>query len=530
MARGLILTELLAPEEGARSDLVPYRLTDQAVPAANTQNVVLRNAAVANRPGFQQINANTVTGRPMGGFLFKTGASEFTVVGTTTRLMKLNSSGSNYDNITGSTTPTGTADDPWKFAVFPTDFDWLIGTNKVNTPQKWNGVAGTFVDVGGSPPIAGDVTVAANRVILVDTIEPSIHQYRVRWSGFNDEDSWDALDFADLSDTPDVMVATRALSRVAFAIYKEHSQWIGLSQTGEFPFKFEMQDLKPGPVGPAAVVVANGQHYYLAVDGSIYLFDGIRATHIGEPVRRYILQNLDFDHKRRTFGYYSRRDRDIYWWFCEPGADDPTIGVSLQIDTGRFFPHVLRKSLGCGFEGSLAATTTWDSLSGFTWANISGTYATWNSFGSPSSPVEIVGGVDGLIHQFGVAATDDGQAPSAKWRYESRQLAGPGFRARVESVDSFFPVTSTAQDVTISVGITDTLGTDPSFPAALSTTIDIGASDAERRQHHAQAAPGYGPNTAEARFVTLKYELDTETDWAWLGAHVFSYPERTAST
>lgn len=532
MARGQIVTELNPPEQGARGDLPPHRLPEGAVPFGYTRNVVIRDGALANRPGFAQINGNTVGGRPTGGFLFEPGDSHFTVVGTTTGLFKLNAGGTDYDDLTGTTTPSGTSDDPWRFAVFPTDVPYLIGTNQADTPQVWNGTDPTFSDLNAADaPQAGDITTAANRVILVDTIESGVaFQYRVRWSGFNDHTAWDPLDFADLSDTPDVIVGARALSRVAFAIYKKKSQWVGLLQTGQFPFKFELQDLKPGPVGPAAVVVADGRHYYIGVDGSVYVFDGIKGTHVGEPARRFILNNFNFDAPRRCFGYFSRRDRDIYWWFCQPGQDDPDIGISLQIDTGRFFPHTFRSSMGCGFEGDLVSTITWDSLSGFTWDDIAATYPTWNSFGSASQPVEVIGGTDGMVHQFGVAATDNGDAPSAQWAFVNRVLASVSERARVESLDHFFPITSTAQDITISTGTTDTMGATPTFPAELSSTHDIGdTGDTIHQDNRATATPGYGSGTAEARFHTVKYEIDTETDWVWYGTHVRSYLERTSS-
>jgi hypothetical protein len=140
-----------------------------------------------------------------------------------------------------------------------------------------------------------------------------------------------------------------------------------------------------------------------------------------------------------------------------------------------------------------------------------------------------VGGTDGVIHQFGVAATDDGSAPSAKWRYQSRQPGGVGERTRVESLDSFFEVAAAAQTVTVKVGSTDTLGADPSFPAEMTDTFDIGSADALRQSEYSKDSPGSGTGTPEARFMTVSYELDTVTDWAWQGAHLRSVTQRTSS-
>ena len=140
-----------------------------------------------------------------------------------------------------------------------------------------------------------------------------------------------------------------------------------------------------------------------------------------------------------------------------------------------------------------------------------------------------MGGTDGLIHQFGVAATDDGLAPVAKWRFGNRQLAGPSFRARAESLDSFFAVTAAAQTVTVKVGTTDTLGAAPTFPAELTDTFDIGSADDLRQGAFATATPGYGTGLAEARFLSLQYEIDTVTDWSWEAAHLRTDVQRTSS-
>ena len=529
MPRGSILTEIPVPTQGARSDVPRHRLPPDAMSADDASNVVIRDGWLVNRPGFSAINSTLVSGRPMGVTLFKTGASsKFLVVGTTTKLYKLNGAQTGWDDLTGPTALTGSADDPISFTVFPQGgSDYLIAANGVNVPQEWDGVAGTFVD-SGTLPVADDLTTAANRVLLLRTIESGTrYNFRVRWSNFNVRGTSDSANFADLSDTPDILVGGRALSRVQVAIYKEASQWIGVAQSGSQPFRFDLRDSMPGPVSPAAVVVADGRHYYMGRDGSFYTFDGVRGFHIGEPIRRWVLANLNMSKLRRCFGVYLRRDRDIYWIFPAPTTDDPAVAVSYNLDTGRFFRHSLAFSVSCGADWEMRAALTWADLAGYTWATVAATYPTWSSFGTASIPVAVLGGTNLTVFQFGIAATDDGTAPTATWR-SLLPLHAKSKRARIQSMESYFEQTAAALTVTVNLQTQDHVATAPTTPTGLSTTFDI-SQNALFAFDVDTAAAGAGSGTAEARFAALQHSVTSTINWKWGGAVLRSYPMETGN-
>ena len=508
-------------------------MTPQMVVADSTSNVLMRDGALVNRPGMKQLTANTVTGRPMGVQFFQISAlSRIVVVGTTVGWYSLNQAVSpfTFTDLTGGTALTGDGDNFVQFTVFPQGNDMrLIGVNghRNNVPKYWIGT-GNYASLGGTPYAAQDVTTAANRVLLFHTMETAVeYPFRVRHSDFNDSDTWPANNFADLSDTPDAIIAGKALSRVSVGIYKEDTQWVGLAQQGTFPFRYELQDHKPGPVSPAAVVDADGRHFYLARDGSVYSFDGSRCTHIGEPNRRFILKNLNFDAKERTFGFYSRRDRMVYWFFPSVTTDDCDMGVSLHIDTGQFWPHALKKTVACAAPWDYIAALTWGDLSAFTWTNLAATYATWGAMGSARTPVELLGGTGGLLYRFGGTDTDDdGTNFTAQWRFQNMQLGGPSRRFRLESMDSFFEKTSATQTVSLKVGTTDTAGLAPTFPAELTDTFDIGTDNLHQTLYSTDS-PGTGTGLPEARFTSVEHSLTSSTNWKWLGGHLRGYPMET---
>ncbi len=529
MPRGSVVIDLTPPKRGAISAEAPHLMPEDAVDADNTKNVVMRDGKLVNRPGLvEAIPSQTVNSeRSMGAIFYRDISVRRTVVATTAAWYYHNSTA--WTSI-GSWATAGTADDHARFVVWPTGTaNVLIGVNGAlrSVPKEWDGT--TFQSVAGSPNAADDITVASNRVVLARTLESSVEQlYRIRWSGFNDRTSWPAANFVDLSDTFDPIIGARALNRTAFAVYKEASQWVGLATAGQWPYRFELQDQKPGPASAGSVVTVEGRHYYLGQDGSFYQFDGLRCTHIGEPIRRYVLANLNFAHKKRIFGVFFPYDRDIWWFFPSGGGEDPDAAISMNIDSMRFFPHTLGAKVSCGTAWDIVASVAWNDLAVYTWNNIADTYPTWDSFGSASVQVDIVGGIAGKIYNFGTAATDDGTAVSAQWRVGPRAMAGAGKRLRVQSMDTFFDQTAVTQNCIFRVGSTDTLAQDPTFPSELSDTEDL-SSDVVHRTAYDTATTGYGSGNAEARFHAVDHLITTTTPWAWNGAVLRGYSEETGN-
>lgn len=519
--------EVEVPTGGARSNVLPHKLQPNEVPADPTRNVLIRRGKLVNRPGYEQITSNATPGRPMGGVLFRFNVGFKTVIGTTTGWYVLNPAvtPNTWTDITGGVALTGNPDRHSRFTVYADSAQRiLIGVNGANgnTPKVWDGAAAAYSDLGGGAPPADDIASAANRVLLANPLEGGDEMvYRVRFSEFNNPNVYPADNFADLSDTPDQMVGIRALSRVACAIYKAESQWIAVTQAGLFPFKFEMQDLKPGPVSTAAIVVAQGRHFYLGRDANIYTFDGLRATPVGEGIREWIARNMNFDKAHRAFGLYQRRDRNVLWVFPPVGSEDPLMGLTMNVDTGAFFPQELSHNMSCGFQWDSQATVFWDSLGAFTWDNIALTYPTWDSFGSVSIPIEMLGQINGIIHRFGFEATDNGLRPRARWRFGPSAFAGAGFRSRPQAYDMFCDLTQGDQYFQTKIGFTDTIAQDPYFPADGVRTFNM-ADDEVKQASYEHLQMGIGTLNAEAKYIALEHDIEVSEDFAWSGG-VYSH-------
>lgn len=525
MPRGAPL-DVPVPIRGVRFDLPTYR-TPEGFLAMGT-NVVSRHGVLIPRPGLAKLFTTGFGEQVMGGMYYKlNNLTEKVIAGGLTKIKVANFSTSTWDDLTPGGNPlTGTGDDQVRFLAWPEGgVTYALALNNVNTPKEWNGVAATYSDLTGiSQWTTGkDWTITANRIAVINTVESAIRNpVRVRFSDFNTRSAWTSTNFVDLADTNDAGVAIRALTRTAFAAYKDQSEWIGVAQTGTFPFRVELQDTQPGPASPAAVVERFGVHYYLGQDASFYSFDGVRATHIGDPIRKKVQANINYTTIGRSHGVWRLTDRSFYWFFPTTG-NNPTAAVSFNQDRSEWQYH----ELGVGIEVTaswpfkLIASLSWDTLPiGWTWDTIDiATYPSWDSFPGTASPEELIGGSGGAVYRFSDIGNDDGSAIAAVW--EMYQPFRAGWRARSDAFETFFKQSSTALTVKVGVGTTDTVATDPSYPVALESTFDVSV-DARHLLDVATAANTVGTATPEAQVLAVKHTVNATAPWEWRGGVLYT--------
>ena len=527
MPRGLPY-ELNVPTGGVRYDLLPHKVPAGSL--ADSLNVVTKHGRLVPRPGLTTLFDAGVGEQVVGGIYYKMpiGTPKLVAMGLTT--WKIGNFGTNaWDNITG-TAISGSADDQGRFLIWPEGGTvYVLGMNNVDGPKEWDGAAGTYSALTGLSQwtTAKDWTAVSNRIVVGNTVEGGIrYPYRIRFSDFNTRSTWQAVNVVDMVDTNDDIVAVRALNRTSFAILKEQSQWIGVGQSGVFPFRVELQDTQPGPASPSAVIERYGVLYYMGQDGSFYSFDGTRTTHIGEPIRKKVQASLNTATTGRIHGVYRQEDRSMYW-FYPTTANNPTESVSYQIDTQQWFHH----SLAAGIEATaswpfrLVSALSWDALPvGWTWDTISTDYPTWDSFLSASAPEELIGSTS-QVYRVSDTGNDAGSAITATWAlwrpYE------PGKRARADALETFFKQTDSTVTATLRIGTTDSLATDPSYPAELQESFDISASG-RHVLDTATATTGTGTGTPEAQFIATQHEVSAVIPWEWRGAALFTTPQEVS--
>lgn len=511
--------ELHPPLGGVRSDVVPYDIPPGFLWRSN--NIVPRYGRLRTRPGLQKAATTGPGSRISGGMMFKNAASTTQIVAATlTKWFKL--SGDAWVDISGAFSFTHDADNPMRFAVFPAaGSNWLVGVNNTDVPKKWDGVAGALVSVGGTPPIAKDVTVAGNFLVLGNVIEAGVRSAsRIRVSDFNDLDTWAQYGPVDLTDTNDDIVAVRALTRTSFAIYKEKSIWMAWAQLGLFPFQFETMEYRPGPVSPAAVIRVDQDHYYLGLDSRIHHFNGLSAEIVSGPIEKYI-QDITLAtafraiNRARCFGVFNFYDRNLWWFYPGPTNADPTLAISFNRDTGALHLHSFPMALTAAWEGDDIATLVWSDLTG-TWNAIGpGSYPTWDSFGGTLQNTAFIGSLAGQVYRQKDDADDDGTAIPQSWEFPLKTWLGMKFNTHVDGIENFFTRKASGPLVSVQVGTSAALAEtpDPTYQA-------VGNHDTGLTTRQKVAIP-----VLDARFWSIRYSLLSSTPIEFAGGVATGWPE-----
>lgn len=516
---------LTVPTGGTRYDVLPHQVPQGTL--ADSANVIVRHGRLVPRPGLSQLFTSAFGEQVVGGIYYALGDGSEKVVAMGLTTWKVANFGtSTWDSLAG-TPLTGSAGDQGRFLVWPEGGTvYLLGVNNVDGPKEWNGSAATYSALTGLSQwtTAKDWTSVSNRIVVGNTVEGGVrYPYRVRFSNFNTRSTWTAGDVIDLVDTNDQIIAVRALNRTAFAVLKDQSQWIGVGQTGVFPFRVELQDTQPGPASPNAVIERFGVLYYLGQDGSFYQFDGTRTTHIGESIRKKVQSTINYATIGRAHGFYRQYDRCLVW-FLPTTANNPTAMAWYAIDTGQWYYHTLSGGIEAtaswGFK--LVASLSWDTLPvAWTWDTISTDYPTWDSFPGTAAPEELVGSTS-QVYRFRDCGNDDGSAIAAWW--ELWKPNEPGKRARVDALETFFQQTGSSVSATVQIGTSDSLATDPVYPAELQQTFDV--STASRHLlDAATASTGVGTGTPEAQFIATQHLVSATIPWEWRGADLYTTPQ-----
>lgn len=511
--------ELHPPLGGVRGDLAPWEIPPGFL--WRSQNFLDRFGRLRTRPGLQAAASTGPGARVSGGQGFTTNLGIAQVVAASgTKWKKLESD--SWTDISGAVTFTNDPDNPTRFTVFPSSgVNYLIGVNNMEVPYQWDGVAPTITALGGSPPIAKDVTVSGNFVILGNVVESGVRSSsRIRVSDFNDLNSWAQYGPQDLTDTNDDIVAVRALTRTIFAIYKTKSVWVGYAQLGLFPFAFETIEYVPGPVSPAAIVRFGQRHYYFATDGRIYRFDGSRVEPVSLPVEYYLLQaglptQFRSVNRARCWGVYTPFDRRVWFFYPGPSGTDPVLAISINVDTGACYPHVFPFGVTAGWDGDDIATLAWSDLTG-TWDAIGpGTYPTWDSFGGTLEPTAFIGSTNGQVYRFLYDVDDDGVAIPMTWEMPLKPWLGLPNTVHIDGLESFFTQISAGPLITMSIGASDALA-EPVDPAY--TIIGTHDTSLTTRQK-------FNLTDLNTRFWSMRYAVSANVPITFLGGMASAWPE-----
>lgn len=188
---------------------------------------------------------------------------------------------------------TTAATERFRFTQFG---DTIIATNNSEKLQSWVlGSSSAFADLAAAAPIAKYITVVRDFVVVANTYESSKQeQYRVRWSGINDESTWtpsatNQADFQDIADGGQIMgIRGGEFGLVLLERSIHRMSYIGTPLI----FQFDNISRNKGCMVSGSITQYQGITFFLSDDG-FYMCDGQQVQPIGsEKVDRWFLDDV----------------------------------------------------------------------------------------------------------------------------------------------------------------------------------------------------------------------------------------------
>lgn len=169
-------------------------------------------------------------------------------------------------------------------------------------------------------PIARDIAVIGDRIVAANIVNGDIRNFtQVTWTSAFDMTSWPALAFYNFLDTDDPLVSVKNLGQGTGVIMGTESGWSAQVVSGVTdPFAFTFTPIRgftTGPIGSAAVVVAEGLCYFMGTDARIWATDGSSVWTISQAIDPVVLNDIDFAHGSEVVAVYYPKYRHLWWWW-----------------------------------------------------------------------------------------------------------------------------------------------------------------------------------------------------------------------
>jgi hypothetical protein len=233
---------------------------------------------------------------------------------------------------------TGLSPGYWRFAQF--DGRTIAINPSVNPKGAVPG--GDFTDLGGTPPKAVTCGVVNNFLVLGNLISDGVDGYqpnRIRWSGFNDPDTWGTnvgtqADFQPMPDEggPVIAVTGREIGTVFQRKCISRMQYVGTPNV----FDFQVVESGRGAISTGSVCDIGNLVFFLADDG-FYVWDGASATPIGtDRVDRWFNSMLDHNRVDDIISGFDPVTRCVLWGFPRPAMPGIQTIIAFSIGDQRW--------------------------------------------------------------------------------------------------------------------------------------------------------------------------------------------------
>lgn len=200
----------------------------------------------------------------------------------------------------------------WKFA----QFNEFVLAAQINTViQKYVLPAGpTFVDLGGSPPQAGQIAIVNQFVVATELLS---NPRRAQWTDLDAPETWmSGVGLADYQDFPDGGICHAISGGDAYGVVFQDEAIRSLTYAPGSPATFQIARISTQDTlfAEYSVVNAGTRTFFLSAQGFKVIVAGGEPTSIGkEYVDRFFFQDVDRNNPQLIIGAADPQATRVYW-------------------------------------------------------------------------------------------------------------------------------------------------------------------------------------------------------------------------
>lgn len=290
------------------------------------ENVIPSARGYRSFPQFVSYSSATADAKIRGIFAAKDNAGNVKLfVGDAAKLYEFNASTSALDDVSKSGTPAYDllGDERWRFVQFG---EYVIASGGIGEElQKWQlGTDTAFSNLGGTPPKSDFLTVVRDFVWTGNIDEGSGRvPYRVRWSGFNDIESWTSgTDQSDFQDLPDSGAVMGLVGGEYCTILTERAIFRATYSGLPLVFQFDKVESQRGCSVKGSVCNVGSNVFFYSNDG-FYLFNGQSSTPIGaEKVDEFFAKDFNLSFKENMTSSVDPLNQIAIWSYPSVASGD----------------------------------------------------------------------------------------------------------------------------------------------------------------------------------------------------------------
>jgi len=331
---------------------------------------------------------------------------------------------------------SGTLDIQISAVVLPSH-NWLVFTNGVDNPQRYDGL--DCIDIPNLPSAGNTqcrlVGLFNNHLILAHTTEGGTrYPQRVRRANTGDPTDWTTgvAGYTDLYDNEDWLVALAYLGPYMM-LYRERSivrtEYVG---TTDLLLNFETVITSEGALSQDSVIDLGDYHVFIG-NANVYEYrGGFDFKPVGDKIYYDIFSTngeLAATYKHRVFGFYVEELDEVWIFYPPAGASKPTKCLRYLQENGSWMKREFNHDIsGFGLYQSTTDKTWNDLVSSWTQQDW-----TWDSRAvNANAPTTHLCSTDNLqVYEYDYfQVTDDGTVIS--YNFESKDFGNPRFMTRFD--------------------------------------------------------------------------------------------------